>query len=166
MHPTGQSARHPIGCSLPGLLKGRIEGRYWTQPRGRAGTLEPPRSRPGQPPFPPDAGAQEIEIHDERSIEARDQAFCRSAIFPCQKIDDRGKANLGPRPGKKSPARSAAPISTSSPRLLSATIRYTQCWSLCGSIELRRSALVSDTGTRKCQRVERSATAGLDTNLP
>src|SRR5204862_8277024 len=53
--------KQPNDESMPGLLKGCIEGTYWTQPRGRVGTLEPPRSQRRQPPFPPDAGAQSTE---------------------------------------------------------------------------------------------------------
>jgi hypothetical protein len=71
--------------SKPGLLKGRIEGRYWTQPRGRAGTLEPPRFQQRQPPFPPDAGAQSTEEKDALSIllaseKIRNRRFEKSTI--------------------------------------------------------------------------------------
>src|SRR5207237_471520 len=51
-----------------------------------------------------------------------DQVFCRLTIFPCQKIDDRANANLGPQSGENSPARSAAPLSPLA-RLVSTTIR-------------------------------------------
>ena len=63
-------------------------------------------------PFPPDAGAQEIETHDERLIEAHEQPFCRSAIFPCQKIDDRDDRKFGAPVGRKISARQRREIST------------------------------------------------------
>ena len=45
----------PVGLCTEGIWK---RWRRAAQTRSRAGTPEPPRSQRGQPPFPPDAGAQ------------------------------------------------------------------------------------------------------------
>jgi len=79
----------------------------------------------GPAPFPPDAGAQEIETDDERLIEARDQAFCRSAIFPCQKIADREKRKFGAHRRAENLWRVSAQRYPHDPIFVCAIIAYT-----------------------------------------
>ena len=141
----------PVGASFAtGLaaLYGRMA--YVLRGYGSAGESSPdPKSggyarateqghRPA--PFRPDAGAQRSAMLDERSIEARDQVFCRSAIFPCQKIGDRAKSKFGAPVGRNFLARQRRDDIHTRPPCLINLWRTLEAGAVDGSIELPRSA--------------------------
>src|SRR5437762_311307 len=102
MHPPARHAQHPKDgwTSMPGLLKGRIEGRYWTQPRGRAGTLEPPRYRADSHHSRPTRGHNQPQEKDQSASEIASNRFV-DRRFSVPKIDDRRQEKISAQFAKK-----------------------------------------------------------------
>jgi hypothetical protein len=120
----------------------------------------------GPAPFPPDAGAQRTADHDERSIEAREQALCRSTIFPCQKIDDRGCAKFGAPVGPNFSCAAARRDIHTTPVLHQQPSRTLEAGAVDGSIELpwsasprQRHSQVATSATVCNRRLRRTVTA-------
>ena len=146
----------PVGLCTEGIWK-----RWQSSPDPKSGGYARASTLgQGPAPFPPDAGAQSTASHDERSIEARDQAFCRSAIFPCQKIDDRAKRkNWGPSRAENLWRVSAATISTRASHSHLQPSRTLEA----GAVVAQSSshgARRPGKGTAKWRRAQRSAIAG------
>ena len=132
-----QGVVRPDGLCTEGIWK-----RWQSSPDPKSGGYARATEQGHRPaPFPPDAGAQEIGNHGERLIEAHDQTFCRSAIFPCQKIDDRAKSKVGAhRRAANLWNVSAREISTRPLASYLQPSRTLEAGAVDGSIELPRSA--------------------------
>ena len=92
-------------ATLYGRLAYCTEGiwkRWREQPRPEVGRVrQSQQDRPSTGSIPARRGGTTNGGSRRAFDRTQDQAFCRSAIFPCQKIDDRENGKLGPTVGPK-----------------------------------------------------------------
>jgi hypothetical protein len=142
VHPTGQTASRPLDARGLAFLRGCR--RRVLDPAARSGGIRwshQVRSTDGHHSRP-------TRGHNRPEAASRDRQELASGRFVDRrccvtKIDDRARTSV-----RKIFGTTAARRYPHLVRLSSATIAYTESWSLCGSIELRRSALVSERHTR------------------